>query len=83
MGDKELAVAIGTERHQELARPPVQRPGQVVFLVVARGGDFGLLSPEHPHRPDLGIGLEVDLILKQDDLVGRQVGQGWSDSSPL
>jgi hypothetical protein len=34
-----------------------------------------LVTTAHPHRPDFGIGVDIDFVLKHRDLVGRQRGQ--------
>src|SRR3954453_714275 len=65
VGDEERSVAVSTGgRHQQSAGPPMQRPGDMNLLVVARRDDFGLLATRHPARADFGIEMDIDLILK-------------------
>jgi hypothetical protein len=51
--DRQFGVPLGARFGHELARPPVQRPGQVMFRVVAGRFDLRLLATTHPHRADL------------------------------
>lgn len=64
-----LRCSLGQE---DLAGPPMDRPGQVTLLVVAGRLDLRLLSLDHPHRADLWIGIDVDLVLEDDRLIGGQ-----------
>lgn len=67
-----LGLALGEE---DLAGPPVDRTGDVPLLVVAGRLHLGLLPPDHPHRSDLGIGVDVHLVLEDGRLVVGQLGQ--------
>ena len=53
----------------------MDRPGEVPLLVVPRRLDRGLLPLDHPHRADLGVGVDVHLVLEDGRLVGGQPGQ--------
>jgi hypothetical protein len=61
----------------------VDRPGEVSLLVVARRLNLGLLSLDHPQRGDLGIGVEVDLVLEDGRLVLGQPGQQCAERVQL
>jgi len=56
----------------EVFAPTGDGPGHIVFLVLA-GGDHLLLSSwQHPVRSDFRVEMDVDLIGKQDNLIGGQ-----------
>src|SRR5207248_7955849 len=61
-------------RQQQPARSPMERASDVPFLVVARRDHFGLFATDHPAGADLGIEVNVHLVLKDDRLVGWQRG---------
>ncbi len=57
---------------QQLAGPPVQRLGHAPLQVRARRFHLGLLAAT---RPDLGIGVNIDLVLNRGGLAGGRRGQ--------
>ena len=75
-----LRLALGEEN---LTAAPVDRAGKVALLVSPRGLDLGLLTLEHPHRADLGVGIDVDLVLEDSRFVLRQSGHELPQFSQL
>src|SRR5262245_9402276 len=73
-----VATGVGLT-HEERSGAPMQRPGYVPLLIVSRRDNLGLLAPRHPAATDLGIEMDVHLILKQGSLVVRQCGQQLAD----
>lgn len=70
--------------HQEdLPGPPVDRPAQVSFLVVAGGLDLRLAALDHPHRADLRAGVDIDVMLEDGRLVVGQFGQDPAQGGEL
>jgi hypothetical protein len=67
-----LRLPLGEE---DLPGPPVDRTGQVALLIIARRLDLRLLALEHPHRADLGVGVDIHLILEDGRLVLGQFVQ--------
>src|SRR5262249_30323220 len=47
----------------------IERRGQIVFLVLARGPDLKLRASEHPLVADLGEQIDVELIGEQNQIV--------------
>ncbi len=52
--------------------PPVDRTGPMPVAVGARCRNLGLLSLEHPHPPELVVGVDLDRVPPEDRLVIRQ-----------
>ena len=61
----------------------MDRAGEVSFLVIPRRLNLGLLALEHPHRADLGVGVDIDLVLEDGRLVIGQLGQELPQLSQL
>src|SRR5215470_10815919 len=65
------------------SRAPVERAGQVAFLIRAGGGDRGLLTAAPPHRANLRVGGDIDFVLADGNLGGRQRRQELAQGLPL
>ena len=78
--DEQLPIAAFSQRAEDAFRPPIKTARKVTFDVVARRDDLGLLTFLLPHRADLGIQIQVDLVLKHSCLGGGQVLQKSLDS---
>ena len=50
----------------------IQRTGQITLLILARCQDGLLLARQHPVRSDLGVQMNVHLILVNGNLVRAQ-----------
>ena len=67
----------------ELARAGIQRPGQITLLVLTRCQNLLLLTLEHPVRSDLGVQMNVHLVLVHGDLIRAQVSDSADESMPV
>src|SRR6516162_6467327 len=75
-GQQAKVVTPGDNKKCYLAGPPMQRTGQITLLVVSRRHHLGLLALEHPHTANLGIQVDVHLILEHHRLLlGRMQQQ--------
>ena len=64
VGHEERRVALlSWSRQQQPSCPPVKRSSQMPFFVVAWRDDLGLLAATHPHRPDLGVQMDIHFVL--------------------
>src|SRR5512135_2710486 len=63
----------GPLRHEHLAGPPMDRPREVPFLVRPGCFDLRLVALGHPHPADLGVGVDLDLVLPDHHLILGQV----------
>jgi hypothetical protein len=83
MGQEELRIPLRPTGGEDHPGPPVDRAGDVPLLVGPRRGDGGLLAAPHPHPADLGVGVDVRLVLPDDRLIGRRPGQELAQSLQL
>ncbi|MNS84992.1 hypothetical protein D3C72_1188380 [compost metagenome] len=72
-GDEEVGVLPIGLYPDEFPRPHIDGASQVVLLVLPRRQHLGLLSLHHPHRADLGIQVDINLVLAYQDLVRSYV----------
>ena len=66
----------------ELPRAGVEGAGEVALLVLPRRRDRLLLAHQHPVRPDLGVQVDVDLVLVNGDLIRAEVADQPPESTP-
>jgi hypothetical protein len=70
---KQRVVVTRTEAIEQLASGEMQRPSEIVRLILPWRHDLGLRALRHPSRPDLGQEVNTEFIRKDHHLMRLQV----------
>jgi hypothetical protein len=70
--EEESGTLAGSADPEEVLAPAEDSPGDIALLLLSGGEDFFLSARQHPVGADFRIQVDVDFVLKQGDLIGRQ-----------